>query len=363
MTAQDHYTNSNEAYTSIGLPFLINHSFPNRLKNIIPTYNYIGNVTTEQAGHTGNLIEQNLYKRNDFLNQFSAYLAVLVCILGIGGNFCCMLVMVRRPFNEMAHSIMCAALSLVDLVYMMYHLTAIITSILIGKDVVHFYWLNRPLCKLHIFVPYLCQHLDANIIAGLSIERVICVFRPLQAARIITKLRVKLYLAVLFIFFTLFNGESAIRYDWYQITEGDLVIRICEPMYFYGLSSKYWVIKDIISDLLNSLIPLTIISVCNVALLIKLASRRHMQAQLGVNTNEREQSRTNRMIITITVSFTVLLAPAFIYNIAVSKKNYYDPVLRILAFGVVLNACSNFLLYFLVSSMYRKAVKNLFGFK
>ncbi len=150
---------------------------------------------------------------------------------------------------------------------------------------------------------------------------------------------------------------------WYQINKGDLVIRICEPMYYYGLSNKDWVIKDIISDLFSSVIPLIIISDCNMALLIKLAGRRHMQAQLGVNTNEREQSKTNRMIITVTTTFIVLLGPGFIYNIVVSQKNYYDPVFYILAFGVILNPSINFLLYFLASSMYRKAVKNMLGFK
>ena len=98
--------------------------------------------------------------------------------------------MVRPPFNEMAHSTMCAALALVDLVYMTYHGTNFLASVITSKDVVRFYWLNRPLCKVHIFLPYLCQHLDANIIAGLSIERVICVFRPLRAKHIITKFRV-----------------------------------------------------------------------------------------------------------------------------------------------------------------------------
>ncbi len=197
-------------------------------------------------------------------------------------------------------------------------MAAVITS----KDVVHFYWLNRPLCKFGIFLPFLCLHLDANVIAGLSIERVICVFKPLQAAHIITKFRVKLYLASIFVFFLVFNAESIIRYDWYEITDDNLGIKFCEPMHFYGLSGNYWQIKDVISDLLASFIPLTIISVCNVALLIKLARRQKMQVQLGVSINQSEHTRTNRMIITIMVAYTVLLSPAVIYSIAVGQKNY-----------------------------------------
>ncbi len=311
-----------------------------------------------------NLTNRGSYVGNEFLDQFVSYSVLIISTFGIGGNFLCLLIMLHSPVKEMAVSTACATLALVDLVFMVFHFTISLTNIMTGKDIFHsIVWQNRPLCKLVIFLPLLCLHLDANIIVGLSIQRVICVFKPLQAAPIITKFRIQIYLAVTFVFFVIFNGESAIRYDWYEITDGDVVTKVCEPMHFYGLPEKYWVMKDLISGLLASFIPLIIISVCNIALLIKLALRKQMQAQLGVNTNESEYARTNRTIITIMIAFIVLVSPAHVYNIAIGQNNYDDPVLRVLAIGTVLNASINFVLYFLASSMYRKALRNLFKFK
>ncbi len=307
-----------------------------------------------------NVPGQGGYVGNEFVDQFVAYSTVIVSIVGIMGNVLCLIVMLRPPFNEMAHSIICASLALVDLAFMVLHLAISLTEAITGE---HLIWLNRPLCKFGINFAYLCLHLDAWIITGLSLERVIAVFRPLHAAQIITKLRIKLLLTVTFVFFVLFNGESSIRYDLIVITIDNEIIKICQPAYFYGLPKKYLVIKDQIAGFFGSFIPLIIITVCNVALLIKLARRRSNQSQLGVSTNESEKNRTNRMIITVMVAFTVLLSPAYIYVIAVNTDhNYNDPVLRILALVAILNPAINFWLYFLSASLFRNAVKNMFPF-
>ncbi len=353
--------NTSEANTVMGGVLLINQTFPNAYSHGLSlltntTNDYVANATEQNEA---NITHQGGYTEN----KFYVYFTVTVTAFGIGGNFLCLLIMMRPPFSEMPHSLMCAALSLVDLIFMLYQLAISMAAVITNKDVAHFYWLNRQLCKLGIFLPYLCIHLGANIIVGLSIERVICVFRPLQAAHIITKFKIKSYLAVIFIFFILMNWESAFRYDWYEIPDGDLVIKICKPMHFYGLPIRFWQIKELVLDLLANVIPLLIISVCNVALIIKLARRRQMQAQLGVSTNERGQSRTNHMIIAIMMAFLILLSPKYFYHIAVGQKNLHDPVSRILGRGVILNSSINFVLYFLASSAYRKAVKALFKFK
>ncbi len=378
ITGQGNYIHSSETYakagmspitqtssndTEYGLPSLTNASFPNHIRQVNGE-EYIGNLTNSGLSSSinqrlSNVTNQGSYIGNEFLDEIVVYSAMIISVFGMSGNLLCLLIMLRPPVKEMAHSLMCAALALVDLIFMVFHFTVSLASIITGKHIVNLLWLNRPLCKFVIFFQF-CLHLDANIIVGLSIQRVICVFKPLQAAKIITKSRIKLYLAVISIFFFLFNGESAIRYDWYEISSGYV---ICEPMYFYGLPKQFWVMKDLISTLFMSFIPLIIISVCNIALLIKLALRKQMQSQLGVNTNESEYARTNRTVIMIMSAFIVLVSPAPIYNITVSQNNINDPILRVLAIGTILNPSINFLLYFLASSMYRKALRNLFAFK
>ena len=362
---------SSEAYTR-SQSSVTNTHLSNQI-NISEQGDYIGDLTNVEVSpsinstytNNGKVAYQGSYIENEYLDVFITYSTLVISIFGIGGNILCLLIMLRPPVREMPHSIMCAALALADLLFLVVHLALPLAAILTGEPMQHLAWLNRPMCKFVMSLPYLCLHLDANIIVGLSIQRVICVFRPMHASQIITKFRIKLYLTVIFIFFILLNAESAIRYDWYEITEGNLVIKMCESMHFYGLPRKLWVIKDLLTALLSSFIPLIIISVCNVALLVKLARRQQMQAQLGVNTNQSEHARTNHTIIAIMVAFVVLLSPAYIYFMTVSQGNFTanDPIMRILALGAMVNPSINFLLYFLSSSMYRKAVKNLFKFQ
>ncbi len=374
------FINFGEAYTTAELPSSINSIFVDdnygmsSLNNtthigdnaIAKQVNYIDNrtsvgvsslITTTAYTNNASMAEQDGYIQNEFVDQFVAYCILIVTLFGLGGNSLCLAVMLKPPFSKMAHSIMCGMLALVDLAFMAFHLIISLGEIITGEVIT---WLNSPLCKFGIFFSYLCLHLDANIIVGLSIERVICVFKPLRAAHIITKFKIRLYLVLIFAFFILFNGESAIRYDLRQKTDRGVVTKICVPVYFYGLPKEYWVIKDQVSGLLGSFIPLIIIATCNVALLIKLAQWHQQQAQLGVSTNQNEMAHTNRMIIMVMVAFIVFLSPAFIYVMLFNTdSNVNDPILRILALVAMLNPSLNFALYFLASGMYRKAVKNI----
>ncbi len=362
------FTNSTSLNVNYGLSSLDNTTYMGNV-NITNKVDYFNNPTSVEVpciANTTDIYNAHVTEHggsigNEFVNQFVAYATLIVSIFGLGGNSLCLAVMLKPPFSEMAHSIMCAILALVDLAFMAFQLIISLGEIITGE---HVLWLSRPLCKFGIFFGYLCLHLDANIIVGLSIERVICVFKPLQAAHIITKFRIKVYLVVIVVFFVLFNGESAFRYDWYQLCEGGIIVNICKPVHFYGLSKELWVIKDQISGLLGSFFPLIIIAICNVALLIKLAQHHKMQAQLGVTTNQSMKAHTNRMIIMVMVAFVVLLSPAFIYVIVVNThNNYNDPILRILGLVAILNPGINCALYFLASGVYRKAIKNMLKFK
>ncbi len=303
--------------------------------------------------------EHQRHIRDEFIEQLVSYSVLIISIFGVFGNIFCLTIMSRLPFSEMVHSIMCASLAFVDLVFMIFQLNISVIRIITGKHLAH---INSPLCKFGINFSFLCMHLDAWILVGLSLQRIVAVFRPLHAAQIITKFKIKLLLALTSIFFILFNGESSVRYDFVTNRHGNTSINTCEPVYFYGLPRKVLVIKDQVSSLLASFIPLIIITMCNVALLIKLARQKQNQNELGVIRNDTEKIRTNRMIITVMAAFILLLSPTYIYVIVLNTNDYNDPVLRILSLGAILNPAINFYLYCLSASLFRNAVKNMFPF-
>ncbi len=110
-----------------GLSLLTNTTHKNYIIDAPEQGRYTRNIT-ERSAYTRNLTEHMGYKENDFEGQFFVYSTVFTTILGIGGNFICLLVMVRPPFSKMAHSIMCAALALIDLVFMVFQLNHLFGS-------------------------------------------------------------------------------------------------------------------------------------------------------------------------------------------------------------------------------------------
>ncbi len=252
--------------------------------------------------------------------------------------------------------------ALVDLAYMIRQFNISLIRIITGRPAI---LVNSFLCKFALSFSYFCGQLDSWILTALSGERLIAVFIPLRAKIIITKSRIKILLLVMFIFLTLFHGESSVRYGLVEIRKGEYLIKNCQPVYFYGLPKTYFVIKDQILVLFLSAFPLLIISFSNVAILIKLAQRRRDQARLGVNTNDNSDTRMNAMLIGVMLAYILLNFPVYVYVVSVNvgQNNFDDVYLRFFIFLVSLGVGLNFYLYFFTSSVFRNDVKNIFKFK
>ncbi len=299
--------------------------------------------------------------KSEFIDKLITYSLLTVSILGTLGHVLSLIVMLRRPFNEMPHSIICVALSGVDLAYMVLHISTTSMEILTGSGLM---FKNDYCCKMFVTVILMCLHLDAFILVGLSIERIIAVFYPLKAKLIITKCRIKTLLAITFVFFIIYDGEKSLRYNLVQNTNGEMVTKICEVTYTYGLPRRYFVMKDQISSALGTIIPISIILGNNIAILIKLARRARDQTQLGLNTctQNTANARTNFMLISVMLAYVLLNAPLPIYASTNFLRNtdFQDANVKILATLATLSMGLNFYLYFFISALFRTALKNVF---
>ncbi len=262
----------------------------------------------------------------------------------------------------MPHSIICASLALVDLVFMLLTINIASVRIVSGNQLI---LMNGYLCKFVINSTYICLHLDAWILVGLCAERVVAVFYPLRIKMIITKFKIKFLLIIMLLFFLLFDGETSARFDLVEITKGGNIIHECQPVYFYGLPLKYSLIKDQISVFLGHPVPFVIMAVCNAAILIKLAKRKQQQANLGVTQHDSQNVRTNVMLIGVMLAYVLLNFPMHIYVAAVMQyKNETEDVLfKMFTILSTLNFAINFYLYFFTSALFRKTVKTIFQFK
>ena len=203
-------------------------------------YNFSGNFSTTQndevvtnynfENYYGDLINRTFYNGNrpsaststnsdnDIFDKFVVYFILIVSIFGAVGHVLSSIILFRPPMNAMPHSLLSGCLSMVDLASMLFQISVTLVQIVSGRQMI---LINSFLCRLSFSLWPLWAHLDSWTLALLSAERSIAVFWPLRAKLIITKSRIKILLAMMFVFFTLFDGECMIRYDLVEIREGE----------------------------------------------------------------------------------------------------------------------------------------------
>ncbi len=296
---------------------------------------------------------------NVFIDKVVSYSNLILGIFGAFGHIFSLVIMLCPPFSEMAHSIICASLALVDLIFMLLNINMASVRIISGNRLI---LMNGYLCKFIMSSMQFCLHLDAWILVGLGAERVVAVFYPLRAKMIITKFRIKVWVITVFLFFLILDGETSARFDLVEITKGGNIIHECQPVYFYGLPRKYFQFKDQISAFLGNFLTFLIMVICNVAILIKLAKRKREQANLGVTGHESQNARTNAMLIGVMLVYVMLNIPMHIYvtTVRLQKNKIEEENFKIFSILTTLNFAINFYLYFFTSALFRNAVKSLF---
>ncbi len=288
------------------------------------------------------------------ISKLMPYLNICICILGLPGNLLIIKVMKRSPLNEMSHSIICMALAVADLYYLIYLLIISSLELILGFEVIFI-----KMCKIYFPCIYLAYHLDAWFIVFLTYERVIAVAWPLNAGQIITKKRVIIIVISLVIFFVLWDSINIFRYDVFEMKFGNISFEMCDGVNSFGMPEKFFNIHDVLSEQLGTLIPIAFIFIGNTGIMYKLYAQKRIRAQLGQGEGN-ELAKTNVMIITVTTAFVLLMAPSAIYRIVEKHdEEVFDPVLGALYILTTLNPAINCYLYFITGKIFRKQLKKL----
>ncbi len=160
------------------------------------------------------------------------YSSLILAIFGLFGHILSLIILFRPPFIGMTHCLFCTSLGGVDSAYMILRLYIALVQIVIGESPI---LMNSFSCKFIISFGFMCVHLDAWVIVGLSVGRLIGIFWPLRATIIITKYRIKIFLAIVFIFFIIFDGEMFIRRDLLVIENKENIVKKCQTVHTYGI--------------------------------------------------------------------------------------------------------------------------------
>ncbi len=169
------------------------------------------NLTTEaqeDQHHNNNSLTTEAQQAQDLNNvnliysyNYYVILRITICIFGIPGNFIIIKIMRGKGFNKMAHSILCVALAIINSVYLLYVLCVNMLEMYFGS-----YLVDIKLCKFNLAVGYFCVHLDAGFLTFLTYERVIAIFFPFKISQIVTKIRVKIVITIMIIFYLLLDS-------------------------------------------------------------------------------------------------------------------------------------------------------------
>ncbi len=315
------------------------------------------NVTTHLSEDNTNWQQLTIIKNIQFC----------ICVWGVIGNIIVIFILSKPAFRAIPHSIICFMLGIVDLYYLIFLMSSNLleTNLNLNEN-------DKVFCKLELFLIYLGIHLDAALIVFLTYERLFGIFWPLRSRQIVTKTKIKLILSLIIIFFVLWNGESIFRYHLVEHRNNDTSLNFtsCETVRknFYGLPANVFDIKDTMTLIFASFLPMLLIIPVNLAIMIKLCIIKRFRSQLGVNSNEENgTSKMNGMIFTVTSAFVAFQSPLTIFLLTMTSNNYSGLTFNILYLIQTLNPTSNAYLYFLSGKLFReqllKSVQEIWHFK
>ncbi len=267
----------------------------------------------------------------------------------------------------MPHSIICFTLGIVDLCYLIFLMSSNLleTNLNLNEN-------DKVFCKLEVVLTFLGLHLDAALIVFLTYERLFAIFWPLRSRQIVTKTKIKLILSLITIFFVLWNGEAIFRYHLVEFRNNDTFLNYtsCERVRknYYGLPADVFDIMDTLTLIFGSFLPMLLIIPVNLAIMIKLCIVKRFRSQLGVSSNEEnETNKMNGMIFTVTSAFVAFQSPLTIFLLTSTTNNCSGLTFNILYLIQTLNPISNAYLYFLSGKLFReqllKSVQEICHFK
>ena len=274
--------------------------------------------------------------------DYLMYVAIVLCVLGSAGNILIIKIMRRKRFRAMPRSLICLTLAVVDLILLLFYFIEEISAAN-GVYLYEQYW--NISCGLYWFVypvPEFLFHLDAWLIVMMTFERLLAIIKPLHVQTIITRPRVKAIIASISFFFFIFDWEQSVR-SYYMKTNP------CsrDKRLFTGIFH----IRDQISILLFSVVPVIMIVPTNIIIVVSFLKHRKAQPNMR-NTNEAR--KVTLMLTSVSIAFIIFVGPLAVHFLSGGHSGTtVHGIVSLLAF---INIVVNFFLYFFSGEIFRQEV-------
>ncbi|XP_064650976.1 thyrotropin-releasing hormone receptor-like [Lineus longissimus] len=292
------------------------------------------------------------------------YFAPILLFCGTIFNFTTIAVLTKTKFGKQSTRILLISLSVCD--------TAVLYTGLLrhwirsfGTDV---RTLTNASCPVHTFLVYFSLDFSTWILTLVTLERFVAVCYPFKSPTICTAKWTLVSLFCVAVFLFVLNGH--ILY-YYRIKDGKCTPAAVKEYGEFWSGPWYWMDLFAVAGF-----PFTVILTCNTLIIgkvscAKIHKRRSQVHPIGVNSVKNPQAAKvtsmTIMLLTINISFVVLVFPSCIFFIVTPQKaaDTHQEVQIDLAFSMTnflmyVNNTINFLLYCVSAPKFRKELTGLF---
>ena len=299
--------------------------------------------------------------QNNAILVMQRYVFLIIFIFGWINNCLSILVLQTKAYRGTSTGFLMTVLACADIGVVCTSAGHIWVTSLADFDV----RLYSPMgCAWHIFFTYLFIHMSAWSLTLITMERVVCVYKPFRVKELLSLRKTVIATAIVMLILIGFDQNLLWTSDLYYEEAAGMVICSAAPKY---IENNYWIIWNPINTILASFGPFGIILPCNVVIITYLVRRASWMK--NSSSKDGKISSTTVMLTVNSIAFVLLTAPAAI-ELVLLENGSIDPTkptaIFLLYFFHVLfniNSCINFFLYAASSNKFRRALMSLFGKK
>ncbi|XP_013417727.1 growth hormone secretagogue receptor type 1-like [Lingula anatina] len=293
----------------------------------------------------------------------------ILIIFGTLGNALSVCVLSTKKLRNLTTSLFLIVLAIVDTTVLFTGLLRYWIRHLSNVDIRH---LSAVGCKVHVFLVYTSLDVSVWLLMAVTVERFLAVCFPFRVKQLCTidvaKVTIVTIVAVLSLvnchfFWTMGDVEYVIGNKTYtqRCTYADVK--------YYAFMTKIWPWIDFC---IFSLIPLTLMLLCNISITVGLGRsyyrRKHLPLQGDHPASDVRMTTMTAMLMALSIVFIVTTVPIAAYLIGqrewtknadshtIAKLSLAWAIVNILQYSN--NAC-NFLLYCLSGPRFRKALTEI----
>lgn len=300
------YVTEAQSYNVTGWEILENDTFINEINKVCPWSNDTYNITCDQS------LVSNNNNRTIYDEETAArYLYLIFCpclfLLGTVGNCLVLATISCRKGRTSSIYLFLLVLAVTDLIVLY---TGLLRYWIISLSDIDIRDFSDWGCKLHLFLLYTSMDFSSWILVSVTIERFIGIYYPLHSKTLFTTRHARVILVVLLVVIVGVN----FHFFWTNGLTEDGCGSLNDEYYYFDEYIFTW-----IDFVVLSVVPFTIMSVCNVFIIVTLRNlesrqRKLMRGLLNKSPTIKSMSTTH-MLIAVSVVFLLTTLPPSVYLI------------------------------------------------